>query len=308
MAYVSFQFDVFFREFSFSFFRPWTADAFYDNEINEDLKQVIRRLLSANEVLEHETAINQLRDEHTTSIFVKIASKIFEAVEIIHESITLDEILPSLSLVVTVVFILVGGYVMSYLVKMEEESVRKQLGAKGLKVDRKSGKVVPELKVHELRAETYNGMVRLLKPGCRTIVLIVDRESKEKLVPKFYKLAWPYRRNKTLMFGFLYIEKGNLHEFQSVGKKLVKFTDFVVVWFYERFNLTNFSGLPWYKKILNLTLPEPRDININPKNCIGTVLSLNGHRRYFCMYHAKHPEGSRKKIYTANNGAVGTFI
>ena len=66
-----------------------------------------------------------------------------------------------------------------------------------------------------------------------------------------------------------------------------------------------FLGLPWYKKILNLTLPEPREININPKNCIGTVLSLNGHRRYFCMYHAKHPEGSRKKIYTANNGAVG---
>ena len=63
-------------------------------------------------------------------------------------------------------------------------------------------------------------------------------------------------------------------------------------------------GLPWFKKILNLTLPEPRDININPKNCIGTVLSLNGHRRYFCMYHAKHPEGSRKKLYTANNGAV----
>ena len=98
---------------------------------------------------------------------------------------------------------------MNYLVKMEEESVRKQLGAKGMKVDKK-GKVVPELKIHELRAETYNGMIRLLKPGCRTVVLIVDRESKEKLVPKFYKLAWPYRRNKTLMFGFLYIEKGKV--------------------------------------------------------------------------------------------------
>ena len=179
-----------------------------DNETNEDLRNILRRLLSANEVLDHETAITKLVDEHTTPLFVKIATKIFEAVESIHENITLDEILPSLSLVATVVFILVGGYIMSYLVKMEEESVRKQLGAKGLKVDRKSGKVVPELKVHELRAETYNGMVRLLKPGCRTIVLIVDRESKEKLVPKFYKLAWPYRRNKTLMFGFLYIEKG----------------------------------------------------------------------------------------------------
>lgn len=71
----------------------------------------------------------------------------------------------------------------------------------------------------------------------------------------------------------------------------------------------HFVGLPWFKKILNLTLPEPRDININPKNCIGTVLSLNGHRRYFCMYHAKHPEGSRKKVYTANNGSVaGAFM
>ena len=189
-------------------FRPWTSDAGMDNETNEDLRNVLRRLLSANEVLDSEAAITKLVDEHTTPLFVKIATKIFEAVESIHENITLDEILPSLSLVATVVFILVGGYIMSYLVKMEEESVRKQLGAKGLKVDRKSGKVVPELKVHELRAETYNGMVRLLKPGCRTIVLIVDRESKEKLVPKFYKLAWPYRRNKTLMFGFLYIEKG----------------------------------------------------------------------------------------------------
>ena len=73
-------------------------------------------------------------------------------------------------------------------------------------------------------------------------------------------------------------------------------------------NLILFSGLPWFKKILNLTLPEPRDININPKNCIGTVLSLNGHRRYFCMYHAKHPEGSRKRVYTANNGSVAGKI
>ena len=55
-------------------------------------------------------------------------------VELIRENITKDEILPAVSLVVTVGFIMVGGYVMSYLVKMEEESVQRQLGAKGLKV------------------------------------------------------------------------------------------------------------------------------------------------------------------------------
>jgi len=192
----------------------------------------------------------------------RIANRMIELSEVLRDNITKDELIPAASLVLTVAVIIAGGYVMSYLVKIEEENVQKQLGARGLKVDRK-GKVVPELKIHELRAETYNGMIRLLKPGCRTVVLIVDRESKEKLVAKFYKHAWPFRRNKTLMFGFMYIEK----------------------------------GLSWYKKILNLTLPEPRDIKINPKNCIGTVLSLNGHRRYFCMYHAKHPEATRRPGY-----------
>ena len=232
------------------------------NTSGEELESTLTRLLSSTEVLAGEAVLDNILDEHAVSMFSRMANRMIEISEILRDNITLDELLPAVSLVATVGVIIAGGYLMSYLVKLEEEKVQKQLGDKGLKVDKK-GKVVPELKIHELRAETYNGMIRLLKPGCRTLVLIVDRESKEKLVAKFYKHAWPFRRNKTLMFGFMYIEK----------------------------------GLSWYKKILNLTLPEPRDIKINPKNCIGTVLSLNGHRRYFCMYHAKHPEAIRRPGY-----------
>ena len=265
------------------------------NSSHAALRTALQRLLTSNEALALETEVGRLTDEHVPSLFVRVADKMIELVEFLRESVTKDELLAAVSLVATVCAVGAGGYVMHYLVKMEEESVQRRLGAKGLKVDKK-GKVVPELKIHELRAETYNGMVRLLKPGCRTIVLIVDRESKEKLVPKFYKFAWPFRRNKTVMFGFLYIEKGDGLRDPEIGAFLSLRHRFL-------------SGLPWYKRILNLTLPEPRDININPKNCIGTVLSLNGHRRYFCMYHAKHPEGSRKKIYTVNNGAVaGAFL
>ena len=39
----------------------------------------------------------------------------------------------------------------------------------------------------------------------------------------------------------------------------------------------------------------------------GTVLSLNGHRRYFCMYHAKHPEASRRPGYYTSSGAFMGF-
>ena len=76
-----------------------------------------------------EWLIDQFKNEH-----LQIANKMIEMVELIRENITKDEILPAVSLVVTVGFIMIGGYVMSYLVKMEEESVQRQLGAKGLKV------------------------------------------------------------------------------------------------------------------------------------------------------------------------------
>lgn len=51
----------------------------------------------------------------------------------------------------------------------------------------------PQLRLHELRAEKYNGLVRLLKPGCRTIILLVDAQSRLKLLPAFHKAVWPYR-------------------------------------------------------------------------------------------------------------------
>ncbi len=57
-----------------------------------------------------------------------------ELSEILRDNITKDELIPAASLVVTVGVIVAGGYVMSYLVRIEEENVQKQLGAKGLKV------------------------------------------------------------------------------------------------------------------------------------------------------------------------------
>jgi len=65
------------------------------------------------------------------------------------------------------------------------------------------------------------------------------------------------------------------------------------------------KGLPWYSELLRLSLTESRDMQINPRNCIGTVIALNGHRKYFCMYHAKHPETSRgTKVSAINQSAM----
>lgn len=68
-------------------------------------------------------------------------------------------------------------------------------------------------------------------------------------------------------------------------------------------------GLSWYKEILELSLPDNRELNINPRNCVGTVLALNGHRKYFCMFHAKHTEHKKSSVSVLNifNLSLCTF-
>lgn len=92
-------------------------------------------------------------------------------------------------------------------------------------------------------------------------------------------LTYVALRNKTLMFGYMMIER----------------------------------GLSWYTDMLRISLSDAPDLQINPRNCIGTVIALNGHRKYFSMYHAKHPESHRgakrmikmQRHFSANMGASG---
>lgn len=203
--------------------------------------------------------MGELTDEHAQGTVGRLIGKALLAVDYISDSLTKEQILPLISVLATLMLIGAAGYGMSYLVKLEEANIQAERAQ--CKDSSKPVASQPELRLHELRAEKYNGLVRLLKPGCRTIILLVDVQSRLKLLPAFHKAVWPYRKNKTLMFGHMSLER----------------------------------GLEWYKKLLSLTLPEQKELNINAKNCVGTVLSLNGHRKYFCMYHAKHPECSKGK-------------
>jgi len=50
--------------------------------------------------------------------------------------------------------------------------------------------------MHELRAETQFGLIRLLKPGCRSIIILVDAESKETLLQQFARHVYCLRKYK----------------------------------------------------------------------------------------------------------------
>ena len=82
--------------------------------------------------------------------------------------------------------------------KLEEASIQSKYGQ--FKENSKAVSTQPQLRLHEMRAETYNGLVRLLKPGCRTLVLLVDAQTKLKLLPAFHKAVWPYRYIKIFIY------------------------------------------------------------------------------------------------------------
>lgn len=134
-------------------------------------------------------------DEHSQSLATRVIKRIIVSIDYLYDSLGKEHIFPVISVIGTVLFILGVGYLMTYLVKIEEENVRKQGHLPKQKPDGTVNPTyVPELKIHELRAEKYNGLVRLLKPGCRTVVLIADAQSRVKLLPGFHKAVWPYRK------------------------------------------------------------------------------------------------------------------
>ncbi|KAF2899439.1 hypothetical protein ILUMI_06735 [Ignelater luminosus] len=240
--------------------KKWETEENLNDTVHK-LENTISRLLKSSEALSYEAFVKDLFDEHAKGIIGRIITKLLVFSERIYDGLNKEQILPVLSIVGTVIFIIAVGYFMAYLVRMEEESIRQQNAKAKNNNTGPANNYQPELRLHELRSEKYNGLVRLLKPGCRTIILVLDMQSRQQLIPPFHKAVWPYRKNKTLMFAYMYVER----------------------------------GLSWYKDLLQLSLAEDRELNINPRNCVGTVLAVNGYRKYFCMYHVKHPESKRRK-------------
>ncbi|CAH0390809.1 unnamed protein product [Bemisia tabaci] len=256
------------------------------NTTKERLEPVLERLLHSDSAsaLLHEAVITELTDEHAQNLASRVMSRILSFFDAVTSNLGKEDIFPVATVIVTICLLICVSYFLAHLMNLEESEIKKSTqNSEPKKKPTPPPATTRELKLHELRAETYNGLIRLLKPGCRTIILVVDTESRKKLIMQFHRIVWPYRKNKTLMFGYINLDRASCRE--------------------------------WFSQILSMSLLEPRPLSINPHNCIGTVLSLNGLRKYFCIYHAKHPESRGKSEQRLNrmtkelgNGKSGAFL
>ncbi|XP_021948075.1 dnaJ homolog subfamily C member 16 [Folsomia candida] len=269
------------------------------NTSAQRLDSILHRLITEKTSLSYQVEVKELTDEHAQGFLFKVLRKVSLTMEFVRAQVTREMVIQTASVIATVLFIVAGGFIMAYLVRLEEESILAKAKADAQRSPPSSNSRPasstttenptplqlltqnPECRIHEMRGETYNGLVRLIKPGCRTVLLLLDADTKEILIRKFQRCVWPYRKNKSLQFGFMHVDRP--------------------------------AGLSWYKQLLQLSLVRHETysstLNINPRNCVGTVISLNGHRKYFCVFHASVTMPGNPNRRRANSGyRNGAFL
>ncbi|VDP10218.1 unnamed protein product [Soboliphyme baturini] len=234
---------------------------FYLQQLNGDDSQMT--MLS-------EAHLPTLVDENAPTLYRKLAARFMRGLESFSYQLTKEEVLPIVSVLGTLGAICLMGYLMNYVSNVNDNPLSTPPKSKSFKKAEELSRLI-----RELRAETYFGMVRLLKPGCRTIVLLCDKESKDVLLPQFGQIIWPWRSAMNVMFIVLY---------RFVIMMPVHFRNKTLMFGYVMLE----KNLSWFRNLLELTLPDPNLVNINARNVTGTVLSLNGFRQYFCVYHPKY--------------------
>lgn len=70
-------------------------------------------------------------DEHAQGLLAQIINKFFLIIEYMIDNIDKEDILPVLSVIGTMMFIIVVGYFMAYLVRLEDENIKKKQNRHG---------------------------------------------------------------------------------------------------------------------------------------------------------------------------------
>ncbi|CCD68184.1 DnaJ homolog subfamily C member 16 [Caenorhabditis elegans] len=283
----------------------WLEGAWTGHKETDDL---IMNVVEQRKRLDETCTVGNINDEYGLSIFTRCSRAFWRMWEVVWFRVSNEETYMFLSAVGTLFMIMSVGWLFSYFSEKpsdikkrkpkandvadltgdptiasdwhpDDPNTKKKDGDNSKQISSGKSKWAVAMKplIHELRAETYFGMIRLLKPGCRSMILLVDEENKDSLINKFSQYVYPLRNNKTFSFGFLIVPK----------------------------------NLDWFRKLLEHTLPtdgkptpEP-DVSqsmykrlklINHRHTIGTVLTLCGWKLYFSIYHPKHVELSRRNF------------
>lgn len=101
------------------------AARFAYNATKDKLDSSIQRLLRSSEALSYEAHVKDLLDEHALGMLAHLVHRVLLTFEYFGDHIGQEHVLPVLSTLGSIAFVVGVGYLMAYLVRVEEENVQK---------------------------------------------------------------------------------------------------------------------------------------------------------------------------------------
>ncbi|XP_055863327.1 dnaJ homolog subfamily C member 16-like [Biomphalaria glabrata] len=244
------------RRLSYEFLEEgWSIDPNAVPLSRKKLEEKLTEILTGDDLLPYKTVVPDVYNEHMLSLIARIFLKLFDWYDRIFYYCVSYDGMTVLTAVAAIALIGVMSYSMKKLALVEAEEIKKR------KMPRKSNQTRPPscspdnqtIHVYELKYETFQNLVSEADTGL-TITVLVDEHTKDKLLHKFAEIMQPYSRYNALTFAFLQLE------------------------YY----------LEWYRHLLELSMDFKVTLkSINNRNCVGTVLAINGYRKYYYIYHPK---------------------
>lgn len=227
------------------------------------LEERLNLLLTTDTIMPYKVTPPQLYNEHGLGLLTRIGHRLLLWGERLWSYFSYIDSTTWVTSILSLIFVFGMGYFVHKLASLEEIQVQTSMPQKVR--PRPSSKTYDSknVTVYELDYRSYPELVSEADTGL-TITVLVDKETKDRIVKQFAKIIHPYSRYSALTFAFLQLE-------YNIG---------------------------WFRTLLEESIEEVNLDNINIKNCIGTVLALNGYRKYYYIYSAKR---ARQFIRQRNN-------
>nr|KAG5695354.1 hypothetical protein BaRGS_006578 [Batillaria attramentaria] len=221
------------------------------------LQKRLTELLETDHLLPYRAIMPDFYNEHALSLLTRMYYKIYDWGDRIWFFLAGYHPTTYIMTFMAIGMLASMSFIIKKMAEAEEADVRRQMRS-ARKPPRPPSSTPDNQTIHlyELRDVTFNNLVKEADTGL-TIIVLVDEDSKDKLLRKFAEIMQPYSRYSALTFGFMRLE------------------------YY----------IAWYQHLLETSLSNKVTLNsINIRNCIGTVLALNGYRKYYYIYHPRRAQ------------------
>ncbi|XP_014787454.1 dnaJ homolog subfamily C member 16 [Octopus bimaculoides] len=244
----------------------WSKELHENQVVCQNMEKHLQELLVSSNQLHYTATYTSFYNEHSSGMFMNILTKLSNGCYDFYEYISagVSNFDGVMWLTIWLAILTIGVLFQRKLLikEMKNRQSERRRQRESTTTAERSIYENSKIRLHELCNQTFSKLI-LNEDSCLTITLLVNKESKDKLLAKFLKIVKPYSLSTRSKFAFLRLD----------------------------------HYLNWYQRLLrdsNVFCGQ-----LSETDCTGTVIAFNAYRKYYYIFHSKT---ASKQAKNANIG------